>query len=119
MNVLGLYHDLKARGVILEADGCESLKVNAPVGAVTEEDRAALRELKPELLKLLSGTEESPEDQGDGRRFKIRRSKYPGYTSLYDPVHDEWHDFPTKGCFPSIVAEAYQLVSRRTPEHLA
>lgn len=105
MNALSLYHDLKARGVILEADG-EHLRVNAPAGAATEEDKAALREFKPALLKLLSGKEESMEDRGDGRRFKSRRSKYPGYTSLYDPINNEWHDFPTKDCFPSIVAEA-------------
>ncbi len=105
MNTLSLYHDLKARGVILEADG-EHLKVNAPAGAVTEEDKAALRELKPSLLKLLSNTEETVETRGEGRHFKTRRSKHPGYTSLYDPIHDEWHDFPTKDCFPSIVAEA-------------
>lgn len=105
MNALSLYHDLKARGVILEADG-EHLKVNAPAGVVTEEDKAALREFKPALLKLLSKTEESAQDRDDSRHFKTRRSKYPGYTSLYDPIHNEWHDFPTKDCFPSIVAEA-------------
>ncbi len=103
MNALKLYQDLKERGVVLEASG-GNLKVNAPAGALTEEDRTALRESKPALLKLLSRTQES--DEGNDRRFKSRRSRYPGYTSLYDPVHDEWHDFPTKDCFPSIVAEA-------------
>lgn len=105
MNALSLCHGLKTRGVILEADG-EHLKLNAPAGAVKEEDKASLVEFKPARLKLLSGTEESTEDRGDGKHFKTRRSKYPGYTSLYDPINDEWHDFPTKDCFPSIVAEA-------------
>lgn len=104
MNALSLYDALKARGVILKAAG-EHLKVDAPAGALTDEDRAALIEYKPILLKFLSRPAESA-DQDDGRRFEVRRSKYPGYTSLYDPIEDEWHDFPTKDCFPSIVAEA-------------
>ena len=104
MNALGVYHDLKARGVVLAACG-ESLKVDAPAGELTEEDRAALVRLKPALLKLCrSRGPKKPAD--DGRRFKVRRSRYPGYTSLYDPVEGRWHDFPTRDCLPSIVAEA-------------
>ncbi len=34
MNALSLYHDLKERGVILQADG-ERLRVDAPAGVVT------------------------------------------------------------------------------------
>lgn len=105
MNALALYHDLKARGVILEPDG-ESLKVDAPAGELTEEDRAALRMYKPILLKFLSRSEEPHEPRDDGRGFEARRSRYPGYTSLYDPVEGRWHDFPTRDCLPSIVAEA-------------
>jgi hypothetical protein len=101
VNALTLYHDLKARGVLLEAGG-ERLLVDAPAGELTDEDRAALTEFKPLLLKFLSRIE--PQD--GGRRFRVRPSRYPGYTSLYDPVHNEWHDFPTRDCFPSIVAEA-------------
>lgn len=104
MNALSLYHDLKKRGVVLEADG-DNLKVSAPAGVVTEEDRAALIEFKPILIRILS-RQAAQEPEDDGRRFDARCSKYPGYTSLYDPIHDEWHDFPTKDCFPSIVALA-------------
>jgi hypothetical protein len=104
VNALSLYHDLKVRGVILEVQG-EHLKVDAPTGVLTEEDRTALVEFKPILLKFLSRmAAREPED--DGRRFEARRSRHPGYTSVYDPVHNEWHDFPTKDCLPSIVAEA-------------
>ena len=46
MNARSLYHDLKERGVILEAQG-EYLKVDAPAGVVTEEDKSALIEFKP------------------------------------------------------------------------
>ncbi len=105
MNALALYHDLKSRGVILEADG-ESLKVDAPAGELTEEDRAMLGEYKPLLLKVLSRSARSDESRGDRHHFKVRSSRYPGYTSLYDTVAGRWHDFPTKDCLPSIVAEA-------------
>ena len=57
MNARSLYHDLKARGVILEAQG-EYLKVDAPAGVVTEEDKSALVEFKPTLLRFLSRTPE-------------------------------------------------------------
>ena len=103
MNALSLYHNLKERGVILEAQG-ERLRVDAPVGVVTEEDRAALVEFKPTLLKFLSRIA-AREHEDAGRRFEARRSRHPGYTSLYDPVHGEWHDFPTEDCLPSIVAD--------------
>ncbi len=103
MNALSLYHDLKKRGVWLEAEG-GTLKVDAPVGALTEQDRAALVEYKPLLLGLaaIGGRREGP--RNDGRRFAARPSRHPGYTSLYDPVGDEWHDFPTQDCHPSIIA---------------
>jgi TubC N-terminal docking domain len=103
VNALSLYHDLKARGVILEAQG-ERLKVDAPAGVVMEEDKTALLVFKPTLLKFLSrNVVRAPEDNEP--RFQARRSRHPGYTSLYDPVYGEWHDFPTKDCLPSIVAE--------------
>jgi hypothetical protein len=103
VNALSLYHNLKERGVILEAQG-ERLRVDAPVGVVTEEDRAAMVEFKPTLLKFLSRIA-ARERKDNGQRFVARRSRYAGYTSLYDPVHGEWHDFPTKDCLPSIVAD--------------
>jgi hypothetical protein len=105
MNALVLYHDLKKRDVRLVADG-DNLKIDAPAGVLTDEDRAALAQLKPVLLRFLAGGGRRQEPEDDGRRFKASRSKYPDYTSLYDPVAGEWHDFPTKDCFPSLVAEA-------------
>lgn len=55
MNALSLYRGLKKRGVILVAspDG-EHLKVDAPFGVLTEEDRAGLVECKPILLRILA-----------------------------------------------------------------
>jgi hypothetical protein len=103
LNALKLHHDLKARGVNLEAAD-NALLVDAPAGVLTEEDRAALMECKPVLLRFLSRTQQEPED--DGRRFDARPSRHPGYTSLYDPVEGRWHDFHTKDCYPSIVTLA-------------
>jgi len=39
-------------------------------------------------------------------RFDARPSRHPGYTSLYDPVEERWHDFPTADCYPSVVSLA-------------
>jgi hypothetical protein len=105
MNAFSLYDDLKQRGVILGAVG-ERLKIDAPVGVVTEDDKTALRQYKPVLLGLLSRQAAPIEAVDDGRHFDARPSRHPGYTSLYDPIHDEWHDFPTKDCYPSIVTLA-------------
>ncbi len=108
MNALSLFHDLKQRGVILAAspDG-EHLKVDAPAGVLTEADRAGLQEFKLILLRILSHqAPQEPSEPDNGRRFEARRSRHPGYTSLYDPIEGVWHDFPTKDCFPSIVALA-------------
>ena len=101
MNVLALYHDMKKRGVRLEADGGR-LIVDAPAGELTGRDKVALAEAKPALLRMLAPrADEEPED--DGRRFDARPSRHPGYTSLHDPTEGEWHDFPTNDCFESIV----------------
>jgi hypothetical protein len=104
MNALRLHHKLKARGVHLEAAG-DALRVDAPAGVLTEDDRAALVECKPALVGYLSRTHKEPEDDRR-RRFRARPSRHPGYTSLYDPVEDLWHDFPTRDCYPSVVALA-------------
>ena len=53
MNALALYHDMKRRGVRLEADGGRLL-VDAPAGELSEQDRAALAEAKPVLLRMLA-----------------------------------------------------------------
>ena len=103
MNALILYHDLKARGVILEAQG-EHLKVDAPAGVVTEEDKEALMEFKPKLLKFLSrpheDTQEAPE------RESLARWAGPGLIRIRDPFTDEWHEWSAAKCLPGVVAEA-------------
>lgn len=105
MNALKLHHDLKARDVHLEVDGV-NLKVDAPAGALTEEDRAALLECKPTLLRLLARPQGRQKPEDGERRFRARPSRHPGYTSLYDPAEGRWHDFPTADCYPSIVEMA-------------
>ena len=100
MNALSLYHDLKKRGVILEAQG-EYLKVDAPVGVVTEEDRTALVESKPALLRLLSRTpEREPQRKSEARWFG------PGLVRIRDPFTGEWHEWAAAKCLPGVVAEA-------------
>ncbi len=66
MNVRTLHHDMERRGVRLEADGGR-LVVDAPAGELSEQDRSALAEAKPVLLRMLTPkTHEEPAD--DGRR---------------------------------------------------
>jgi hypothetical protein len=106
VNALSLYHDLKARGVIFAAQG-EFLKVDAPVGVLTEEHRAALKEYKPKLLKLLSraseGSKEAPECES------VARWAGPGLIKIRDPFTGKWHPWPAAECLPGVVAEADRL----------
>jgi hypothetical protein len=103
MNALGLYHDLKARGVILEAcEAGERLKVDAPAGVVTEADRAALAEFKPTLLEFLSRL---PQEEEPLRESKARWSG-TGLIRILDPFTGEWHEWPAAKCLPGVVAEA-------------
>jgi len=99
LNVLLLYHDLEKRGVLLQADN-DKLQVDAPVGELTYDDKAALARFKSALLKILSGGEAL---RDTWPRFDAKLSSHQGYTRLYDPVGVEWHDFPTRDCYPSIV----------------
>ena len=80
--------------------------MDAPAGVLAQEDRAALLECKPVLLRFLTGRQGRQEPVDDDRRFRARPSRHPGYTSLYDPVENRWHDFPTADCYPSIVEMA-------------
>jgi TubC N-terminal docking domain len=98
-----LLAELGSRGVEVAADG-DMLRYR-PKAAVTEEVRAALAEHKPHLLKLLERERRKLED-ADRRGFVAKWSRKPGWISLHDPISGEWHDWPAKNCFPSIVAEA-------------
>ena len=86
MNALSLYHDLKARGVILEAQG-EYLKVDAPVGVVTEEDKTALVEFKPTLLKFLTRPQRSAEGTSPRKQGPlVRTGAHTDTRSLHERV---------------------------------
>jgi len=104
VNALNLYNDLKERGVILEAQG-EHLKVDAPAGVVTEEDRATLVEFKPILLKFLSRNAVREPKEEPLRESKARWSG-PGRISIRDPFTGEWHEWSAAKCLPGVVAEA-------------
>jgi hypothetical protein len=103
MNALKLYNDLKARGVIFEAQG-EYLKVDAPADVLTEEYKAALAEFKPKLLKFLTRPREETE-QGPARE-SVARWAGPGLVKIRDPFTGEWYEWPAVKCLPGVVAEA-------------
>lgn len=102
-NALSHYHDLKVRGVNLEAQG-EHLKLDVPAGVVTEEDKTALIEFKPVLLKFLSRPEKEPQ-QGPKPESTARWAG-PGLIRIRDPFTGEWHEWPAAECLPGVLAEA-------------
>jgi len=104
MKAQALLSKLRESGVELAVEGLQ-LTVDAPAGAITEDLRDALVENKPRLIKLLTW-ERRKLEAADKRGLIIRWSREPGYISLHDPLTGDWHDFPTKDCFPSIVTEA-------------
>jgi hypothetical protein len=104
MNAEAILEDLRCRHVSLEVEE-DNLRVGAPVGAITEEIRAALVSHKQRLIELLTWEKRKLEDAGR-RGFVAGWSRYPGWISLHDPTTGDWHDFPAADCFPSIVAEA-------------
>ena len=113
MNILSLFHDLKARGVILEAQG-ELLKVDAPAGVLTDEHRSALKKFKPKLIKFLSRSLGEPQEAPECK--SIARWAGPGLVKIRDPFTGEWHRWPASECLPGVVAEADRLrnITRRS-----
>jgi hypothetical protein len=66
----------------------------------------------PELM--LAQRRERQLEQAARRGLVVKRSKEPGWISLHDPTTGQWHDFPTRDCFPTIVAEANARRKGRT-----
>jgi hypothetical protein len=99
MNALKLNHEMKARGVNLEAVG-EDLRVGAPVGVLTDEDRSALLECKPDLLEFLSRQAERRPRKSEARWAGL------GWIRILDPDAEEWHEMRASECLPGMIAEA-------------
>jgi hypothetical protein len=103
MSARAFLDELRGHGVEVAAEG--NLLRYRPRAAVTPELLDRLRAHKPSLLKLLEW-ERRKSEEADRRGFVARRGREPGWISLHDPTTGEWHDFPARDCFPSIVAEA-------------
>jgi hypothetical protein len=106
VNAVTHFRDLEARGVILEARG-EFLKVDAPLGVLTEMDRSFLKEHKPKLLELLYRHAERPQEVPEGE--SVARWAGPGLIKIRNPFSGEWHVWPAARCLPGVVAEADRL----------
>ncbi len=104
MNATELMDDLRSRGVSLEADG-ERLLVDAPAGVIADETKAALSELKPKLLKLLTW-ERRKLEEANKRGLIIRWSEHPTWIKLHDPTTGEWHKVRASECLPGVVETA-------------
>jgi hypothetical protein len=103
MSAKTLLVELRERGVEVVADG--GLLRFRPRAAISPDLLDRLRAHKPSLLKLLEW-ERHKSEEADRQGFVARRGREPGWISLHDPITGEWHDFPARNCFPSIVAEA-------------
>jgi TubC N-terminal docking domain len=103
LSAKALFAELRERGVEIMAEG-ELLRYR-PRSAVTPELLDRLRTHKPTLLMLLAWEGRNLKE-ADRRRFVAKQSRAPGWISLHDPTTGEWHDFPARDCFPSIIAEA-------------
>ena len=82
MSAVRLLADLRERGVILTATG-DRLQIDAPVGVLTEWNRAALHEHKAELLMLLgSAALLAPLTEFSDLRGQLARGDLRGYGQL-------------------------------------
>lgn len=106
-----LLDELRGRGVRVEAEGL-TLRVDAPEEADTYELRAALREHKRALIRLLE-RERRRLEEADRRGLVIKWSKEPGQVSLHDPTSGEWHEVPASGCPPWVLDDAKAHHRRR------
>jgi TubC N-terminal docking domain len=103
-----LLSELRQRGILLETDG-EKLRVDAPADAITEERRAALKEHKQGLMKLLQWEREREYrklEEAGRRGLLVRWSQYPEWIKLHDPLSGEWHEVKATECLPGVVETA-------------
>lgn len=113
MNAHALLEDLRARGIRLKVDGL-TLRVDAPTGVLTEEERNTLRENKRALIRHLE-RERLRLQEADRRGLIIKWAREPGWISLHDPTTGEWHEVKASECSPSIV-ESAKAYNRRSKE---
>jgi len=99
-----LLEELRRRDVVLEAEG-SLLHVDAPVGAVTEELRAALAEHKRKLIELLEW-ERRRIEEADRRGLVIRWAEHPVWIKIHDPMSGVWHEVRAEECLPGVVQTA-------------
>ena len=103
MSARSLLEELRAGGVRLQAEGL-MLHVDAPVGVVTDELRATLRQNKRSLIRLLEG-ERLRLEAADRRGLLIRWAREPGYVSIHDPTTGEWHELDASECPPWVLED--------------
>jgi hypothetical protein len=102
MSARALLEELRRRDVRLKADGL-MLRVDAPIGADTDEFRGVLRKHKHVLIRLLE-RERLRLEEADRRGLVIKWAREPGWISIHDPTTGEWHEVPASG-WPSWVLD--------------
>ncbi len=108
MSARTLLMELRQCGVRFEADG-ELLHIDAPMGTITEKQRAALKEHKAGIMKLLEWEREREHrklEEADRRGLMIRWSEYPTWIKLHDPLTGDWHEVKASECLTGVVETA-------------
>ena len=113
MSVRALLEDLRTRDAHLKVEGL-TLRVDAPAGVITDEDRRTLWENKRALIRHLE-RERLRLEEADRRGLVIKWSREPGYIALHDPTTGEWHEVKVSECSPSTV-ESAKAHNRRARE---
>jgi hypothetical protein len=114
MSVLTLLNNLIARGVVMGMDE-EGFLVNAPAGVLTDADRQALKEHKPELIELLStpALQEHPDRVFDKGLW--RRGPFVEYTTATRPAYIALRNKTRRNTpVPEQSAVSEPTISRRT-----
>jgi hypothetical protein len=104
MSAHALLEYLRRRDVILEVSG-ERLHVDAPRGTLTDELCRALKEHKPQLMKLLEW-ERCKLEEADRRGLVIKWAEELDWIALHDPTTGEWHEVKASECLPGVVEAA-------------
>ena len=105
MRARELLVELRGRGLKLEASPDGDRLRYRPRSAVGPELLDQLKELKPELLRLLEGERRKLEEP-DRRGLVIKFAREPGWIALYDPTCGEWHEVLASECPPWILESA-------------
>jgi hypothetical protein len=105
MKTTVLLDQFEARGIMIEAAG-NRLKLTAPTGVLTDDDRTQLKRLKPELLALLQSGAANDAPTGTMRAVFLsaveaaRREDCPGLVKMSSELVALWQAAEVEAGYP-------------------